>query len=107
MKSDTSDGGAERETVPYDVALVSCQDYSADALEEALSEAARAAGMPDPRGLRVLVKPNLLKGAAPERAVATHPEFLRAAIRILKAKGAASVMVGDSPAWQGSAAAAR
>jgi len=57
--------------------------------------------------MRVLVKPNLLKATSPDKAVTTHPEFLRAAIRLLKAHGAATILVGDSPAFQGSAAAAR
>ena len=45
---------------------------------------------------RVAVKINLLRGAAPERAVATHPETLRAVLRALKAAGA-EPFVADSP----------
>jgi uncharacterized protein (DUF362 family)/ferredoxin len=48
-------------------------------------------------GQKVLVKPNLLADAAPEKAVTTHPELVRQVIRGLKSAGA-SVQVGDSPA---------
>lgn len=49
-------------------------------------------------GEKVLVKPNLLTAAAPERAVTTHPEVLRAVIEGCQAAGA-EVWVGDSPGF--------
>lgn len=107
MSTETRDPPAGGGLSPYDVALLPCGDYAPEVLLEALVSAARAGGMPDARGKVVLVKPNLLKAASPEKAVTTHPEFLRAAIRLLKAGGAAKILVGDSPAFQGSAAAAR
>ena len=45
----------------------------------------------------VLIKPNLLLPARPERAVLTHPLVVRAAARYVLAKGA-KVVIGDSPA---------
>lgn len=47
-------------------------------------------------GQRVLVKPNLLGVAPPERCVTTHPEVVRAVVRRLKDLGA-HPYVGDSP----------
>ncbi|MGE5529386.1 MAG: DUF362 domain-containing protein [Patescibacteria group bacterium] len=47
-------------------------------------------------GRTVLVKPNLLAGDPPERAVTTHPEVVRAMTAALRGAGAA-VLVGDSP----------
>ncbi len=47
-------------------------------------------------GGTALVKPNLLKGAPPEKAVTTHPEFIIAVIRELEDAGM-KVIVGDSP----------
>ncbi|MDY6862774.1 MAG: DUF362 domain-containing protein, partial [Thermodesulfobacteriota bacterium] len=44
---------------------------------------------------RVLLKVNLMKGAPPDRALNTHPEFVRAMIRIVKEKGG-KPLVGDS-----------
>ncbi len=48
-------------------------------------------------GERILVKPNMLIPRRPEEAVTTHPELVRAAIRLVKEAGG-EVVVGDSPA---------
>lgn len=45
---------------------------------------------------RVLLKPNLLAKHAPDQAVTTHPEVIRAVIRAVKRRGAASILVADS-----------
>ena len=47
-------------------------------------------------GESVAVKVNLLRGAAPEKAVSTHPETLRCVLRALKQAGAVP-FVADSP----------
>ena len=47
-------------------------------------------------GQKVLIKPNLLSGKAPEKAVTTHPEIVRQVILLAQAAGG-DVMVGDSP----------
>jgi len=47
-------------------------------------------------GERVLIKPNLLSGKTPDRAVTTHPEIVRAVIKLAQAAGGV-VTVGDSP----------
>ncbi|MFZ5626704.1 MAG: DUF362 domain-containing protein, partial [Bacillota bacterium] len=47
-------------------------------------------------GERVLIKPNMLEGLPPERAVTTHPEVVRAVIRQVKRAGGIP-LVGDSP----------
>lgn len=56
-------------------------------------------------GDRVLVKPNMLEGLPPDKAVTTHPEVLRAVIRQVKNTGAIPV-VGDSPGTTGTLKAA-
>lgn len=48
---------------------------------------------------KVLVKPNLLSGKAPERAVTTHPLFLSALIELLK-DNSCTVHLGDSPGYE-------
>lgn len=48
-------------------------------------------------GERVLIKPNMLAARRPDQAVTTHPEVVRAAIRLVKEAGGVPV-VGDSPA---------
>jgi uncharacterized protein (DUF362 family) len=47
-------------------------------------------------GQRVLLKPNLLAGKSPDKAVTTHPEIVRQVI-ILCQKAGGTVSVGDSP----------
>ena len=47
-------------------------------------------------GQNVLIKPNLLAGKAPEKAVTTHPEIVRQVILLAQSAGG-RVMVGDSP----------
>ena len=48
-------------------------------------------------GMRVLLKPNLLFGNAPDKHVTTHPAVVQAVINIVKEAGCEPVM-GDSPA---------
>jgi len=48
-------------------------------------------------GSRVLLKPNLLMPSAPERAICTHPEILRAIARLARESGASVVEATDSP----------
>lgn len=47
-------------------------------------------------GQKVLLKPNMLAGKSPEKAVTTHPEIVRAVIRLAQQAGGI-VAVGDSP----------
>ena len=69
-----------------------------DAAVERLLAGLPAAGRLAP-GKKVLLKPNLLTGAAPGRAVTTHPAVLKAVIRAVKRRGvaAADITVADSP----------
>jgi len=86
-----------RNRVP--VALVRCAEYQPDQVFRALNEAITLAGGIDSvvtPGSRVLVKPNLLQGLPPERAVCTHPVVIGAVIRLLKEHGC-TVTLADSP----------
>ena len=47
-------------------------------------------------GEKVLIKPNLLAGKPPDKAVTTHPEIVRAVIKLAQNAGG-EVSVGDSP----------
>jgi uncharacterized protein (DUF362 family)/Pyruvate/2-oxoacid:ferredoxin oxidoreductase delta subunit len=82
------------------VAIIDCPDYRQDHVDAAVKAAADAAGAIAVSGAVVLVKPNMLNAAIPERAVTTHPAVVLAVIRWLKQHGAARVLVGDAPAWQ-------
>ncbi|MBN1520508.1 MAG: DUF362 domain-containing protein [Spirochaetales bacterium] len=87
-------------TSDHIVALSDCRSYDQAAVDRAVAEAARAAGLPSMTGATVLLKPNLLLASDPIRAATTHPAVVRAAARAVKAAGAARVLVGDSPGWQ-------
>jgi len=47
-------------------------------------------------GQKVLLKPNLLSGKTPDKAVTTHPEIVRAVARLAQ-KAGGIVSIGDSP----------
>lgn len=82
------------------VVAVPCSDYDPQKVYEAVRAGIQALGgfsqflKPEER---VLVKPNLLKPAEVDTAVTTHPEVLRAVLRLLEEYGCTSVCFGDSP----------
>ena len=79
------------------VAIDRCENYNQDEIFSCLTELCRKANMPEVKGMKVLVKPNILSDAKPENCITTHPEVVRAVIRILKENGASEIYVGDSP----------
>ena len=79
------------------VAIDRCENYNQDEIFSCLTELCRKANMPDVKGMKILVKPNILSDAKPENCITTHPEVVRAVIRILKENGASEIYVGDSP----------
>ena len=74
---------------------VSIYESDYEHIEKAVERAFEAHG-PPVAGRSVLLKPNILGAAPPERHVTTHPSLVRAAIRALKRRGARSIMVGDN-----------
>jgi uncharacterized protein (DUF362 family)/Pyruvate/2-oxoacid:ferredoxin oxidoreductase delta subunit len=81
------------------VSLARCDDYDPKKVFDAVSRSVDLLGgigsFIKP-GERVLIKPNLLKGRPPDDAVTTHPEIVRAVIRLVHGTGA-KAYVGDSP----------
>jgi uncharacterized protein (DUF362 family)/ferredoxin len=81
------------------VAVVRCADYAPRRVEESVAEAFRLLGglaryiRP---GMRVILKPNLLAGRAPEGAVTTHPVVVGAVARQVADLGAHPI-IADSP----------
>lgn len=88
-------------TKGVDVAITECSTYDIDPLYEALEKVCDAANMADVKDKVILLKPNILSDASSEKAITTHPEVVRALIRILFNKGAKEVYVGDSPGIHG------
>ncbi len=82
------------------VAFERCPDYERVAVEAAVRAAVEKIGgiaaFVHP-GQTVLLKPNLLTDSLPVAAITTHPEVVRAAIRLVKEAGG-TCLVGDSPA---------
>lgn len=77
------------------VFLLRVDSYNPAALTKAVGMVFEALAIQDAlAGQNVLLKPNLLVAAAPERAVCTHPEVIRAILRHLRAS---HLFVGDSP----------
>ena len=84
-----------------DVAITECSTYEIDQLEEAMEKVCNSANMIDVKDKKVLLKPNILSDASSEKAITTHPEVVRALIRVLFRRGAKEVLVGDSPGIHG------
>jgi uncharacterized protein (DUF362 family)/Pyruvate/2-oxoacid:ferredoxin oxidoreductase delta subunit len=84
------------------VALQKCEKYNADDILNVMRKSLELCGGKEVlyvAGKKVLLKPNVLVDADPSKAVTTHPEFLRAAIRLMKELGAAEIYAGDSPGF--------
>ena len=82
-----------------DVSLVRCTDYEIDHMRRALPRLLEPLGGLSwvTPGMKIVIKANLVSGKPPEDAVTTHPALLCVLTEMLKAKGAASVVIGDSP----------
>jgi len=81
------------------VSLRAAADYQRPVIEKALQEVLAPLGGMETfvkPGQKVLLKPNLLSAKAPEKAVTTHPEVVRAVILAVQQAGGI-VSVGDSP----------
>jgi len=81
------------------VSLVRCGSYNTDEVMQAVKRSVDLLGgianFVKPSD-KVLIKPNILSARRPEDAVCTHPEVVRAVIKLVKGRGA-DVVVGDSP----------
>jgi len=82
------------------VALVRCRSYDPEQVNQAVATGLSLLGGAErfvQSGEKIVLKPNLLVGSAPENAVTTHPSVFAAVARHLRAAGA-ELSYGDSPA---------
>jgi uncharacterized protein (DUF362 family)/NAD-dependent dihydropyrimidine dehydrogenase PreA subunit len=82
------------------VSIVKCENYDKDKVLSGLRRSIDLIGGIQNFvrvGSRVLLKPNLLYGKSPEKAVTTHPSILRGLIQIVREAGGIP-SIGDSPA---------
>ena len=83
------------------VSLRRCESYETEVLLRALQSLLEPLGGIEAYiqpGMRVLVKPNMIGAAGPERAVVTHPTLVRVVVRMIKEAGGFPVL-GDSPGF--------
>jgi uncharacterized protein (DUF362 family)/Pyruvate/2-oxoacid:ferredoxin oxidoreductase delta subunit len=81
------------------VSIVRCQSYDGEEVLKGLRRSIDLIGGIEnfvKKGNRVLLKPNLLYGKAPEKAVTTHPSIIKGIIRIVREAGG-TPFIGDSP----------
>jgi uncharacterized protein (DUF362 family)/Pyruvate/2-oxoacid:ferredoxin oxidoreductase delta subunit len=81
------------------VSLVKCEDYDKEKVLSGLRRAISLIGGIEKfvkKDDRVLLKPNLLYGKAPEKAVTTHPAIIEGVIQIVREAGGVPSL-GDSP----------
>jgi len=81
------------------VSLQSLADYDSERVKDSLHlllEPLGGIGHYIKPGQKILIKPNLLSGKAPGKAVTTHPEIVRQVILLAQSAGGI-VSVGDSP----------
>ena len=85
------------------VSIIKCEGYESKLVEEKIRMAVGLIGgisaFVKPKA-KVLVKPNLLMAKEPEYGITTHPEVVRAVVKLLKEIGC-SVFVGDGPSVWG------
>jgi len=81
------------------VSVIKCPNYDEARVFSALRQAIDLIGGIQTfvkKGNRVLLKPNLLFGKSPEKAVTTHPAIVRGMIQIVREAGGVP-SIGDSP----------
>lgn len=85
----------------YPVGLARCESYDPYAVREAVRLAVeRAGGLPSGIGSEVLLKPNLLSPCAPDQAVTTHPQVLRAVVgEIRDVAPGVPIHLADNPGY--------
>jgi uncharacterized protein (DUF362 family) len=81
------------------ISISKCSSYNLDDVQKSLLECLDAIGGISyfiQHGDKVLIKPNMLQGKAPEEAITTHPAVLEAVVNIVK-EADGIPLIGDSP----------
>jgi len=105
LKRSEEEGG-ESKSMTSKVAIVKCASYDPLLVQKNVREAVELLGGISnfiKPGSRVLVKPNLLMAKEPEFGIDTHPEVVRAVIKVLKGINCI-IFVGDGPSVWGNQA---
>lgn len=78
------------------VSLVSCPDYEPAALARALADGCGFAPLPDVRGKRVVIKPNIADFTA-DLPIHTDARLVEALVLLFRSEGAREVFVAEGP----------
>lgn len=81
------------------VSVTKCSTYESELVTKAVRDAVNALGGMDQyieENDRVVIKPNLLLGSEPEKAVTSHPVVVRAVVQLVEEVGALPI-IADSP----------
>lgn len=92
-----------------EVSLFQCKDYNFDLVRKSLHLSIEALGGMDKfvkSGQKVLIKPNLLIGRSPDKAVNTHYSVVKAVMEMVADCGG-KLVVGDSPSFGSAQMAAK
>lgn len=82
-----------------DVGIIRCSEYQVDEVSRCVKEAVDLLGGMGrfvKKGMRVLIKPNLLSDKPPDKAVNTHPTIIKAVVDLVIEHGGIPRM-GDNP----------
>lgn len=85
--------------MPYFVSLEKCNSYNQQEVDKSINKLTNNIGgilKFVKKGQKVLIKPNIVKGIAPEACATTHPAIIEAVIKILKEQNC-EILVGDHP----------
>jgi uncharacterized protein (DUF362 family)/NAD-dependent dihydropyrimidine dehydrogenase PreA subunit len=80
------------------VSVVKCGSYNCEEVKKALIESFENIRFKFKKGMKILIKPNLLSPQKPEKAVTTHPSVIEELCKILKEKKA-RIYIGDSSGY--------
>ena len=81
------------------VSILKCSSYREPEVVQVMNKLLDSIDLDKVIGKKILLKPNILYAAQPEKAVTTHPSVLKAVIKYLQ-KNSNTIFVGDSPAFQ-------
>jgi len=85
----------ERKESQAAVSIRKCEGY--EFAEETLMRISEEIGVSDNfKNKKILLKVSLMLSDIPEKAINTHPEFVRAVIRVCRKLGSSTIYIGES-----------
>lgn len=82
----------------YKVSVEKCSDYNNEKVAKVLNKSLKNIGFEFKKGMKILIKPNILSPTIPEKAVTTHPVIIEELCKILKKKNC-KIFIGESSAY--------